>query len=200
MLTELALLATSLAGTGAAYYARTLFRRLHTDALTGLGNRAELYRRFGRLCLLARHREPVALLLGDVDQFKTLNDTHGHRFGDQVLQSLAGDLDGLCGPGELAVRLHGDEFAVLITGDGAEHAESRAVAISRALSGTRVIDGQPVEVVTSWGAATIPISPHAALTHVLSRADARMYRAKPTRPTTGRSTIAARSHSVEIVR
>ncbi len=193
MLTELALLATSLTGAGATYYAAILFRRLHTDALTGLGNRAELYRRFSRICLLARHREPVALLLGDVDRFKTLNDTHGHRFGDQVLQSLAAELEQLCGPGELAVRLHGDEFALLITGDGAKLADSRATAITHALSGTRVVDGQPVEVATSWGAATIPISPHAALTHVLSRADHRMYQAKPTRTT-------ARSNIVEVAR
>ncbi|MHA6805011.1 GGDEF domain-containing protein [Salinifilum ghardaiensis] len=193
MLTELALLATSLAGGGAAYYAATLFRRLHTDALTGLGNRAELYRRFGRLCLFARNREPVALLLGDVDRFKALNDTYGHRFGDRVLQTLASDLDEIRGTGELVVRLHGDEFAVLLTGDGAATAESRAVEITRALSGTRVVDGQPVEVATSWGAATIPITPHAALTHVLSRADARMYQAKPTR-------TPARSNSVEAAR
>ncbi|MHA6801929.1 GGDEF domain-containing protein [Salinifilum ghardaiensis] len=194
MLTELALLATSLIGGSAAFYARTLFRRLHTDALTGLGNRAELYRRFARLSFLARNREPVALLLGDVDRFKALNDTHGHRFGDRVLQTLATELDQIRTLGELAVRLHGDEFAVLITGDGAEQAESRAVEITRALSGTRVVDGQPVEVATSWGAATIPITPHAALTHVLSRADARMYQAKPTR------TAAARSNSVEAAR
>lgn len=161
---------------------------MHVGSLTGLANRAELYRRFSRICLLARRREPVALLLGDVDRFKTLNDTYGHRFGDQVLHRLAADLDAVCGPGELAVRLHGDEFAVLITGEGAATAESRAIEISRALSGTRVLDGQPVEVATSWGAATIPITAHAALTHVLSRADARMYRAKPTRPTTGQRT------------
>lgn len=194
MLTELSLLGTSLTGAGVAYYARTLFHRLHTDALTGLANRAELYRRFGRLCLLARNRQPVALLLGDVDQFKALNDTHGHRFGDQVLHSLADDLRARCEPGELPARLHGDEFAILITGDNATTAESRATEITRALSGTRVVDGQPVDVAMSWGAASIPITPHAALTHVLSRADARMYQAKPSRPHT------IQTNTVEVAR
>lgn len=181
MLAELALAVTSVTGAGTGMYAYRLFHQLHTDPLTGLANRAQMHRLFARAARHRRQGSAVAVLLGDVNRFKQFNDTYGHRFGDRVLQTIAAELAASTEPGELAVRLHGDEFAVLLTRpDAAQVAETRAAALRGALSGTRVIDGQPVELSISIGAATTPLSTSGALSQLLSRADERMYRTKPT--------------------
>lgn len=85
------------------------------DSLTGLYNR-----RFGEQRLAAevarseRRGHPVTLLLLDLDDFKKINDTYGHAAGDQVLQYFASQLNNVIRGSDLAVRLGGDEFLVLL--------------------------------------------------------------------------------------
>ena len=93
------------------------------DALTGIANR----RTFDRTChdwiRSARSRFVLALL--DVDDFKRINDTHGHAAGDQVLVSLAQALVASVRPGDLVARLGGDEFAILASELTLRQAEGR---------------------------------------------------------------------------
>lgn len=174
MLTELALTVITPITAAALLYARHLAARLRTDRLTGLANRGELERRFSR----ARRRgERVAVLLADVNRFKQLNDTHGHRFGDLVLCEIACTLAQHSRPGLLPVRLHGDEFAVLLTGlDTFTDPHAIADQLADGVTDISVINGQPVDVSLSIGAATAPAS--AGLPGLLARADAAMYRHK----------------------
>ena len=173
MLTDLALTVgttswASLATTAAALYRR----RLHTDPLTGLGNRAALYARARRA-----RRGLVGLVMVDLDAFKAINDTHGHDFGNKVLDTVASRLAEATGPGEVPVRLHGDEFAVWLGHQphpGA--AEQRADEIAAALAEPHWIDGHRLSVLGSVGLALGPSS--LSTSELLGQADEHMYQVK----------------------
>ena len=94
-----------------------LLRQAHSDPLTGLGNRAFLLTRLDA-ALAGRRRTgaEVVVLYVDLDDFKLINDTHGHEAGDQVLCAVARRLAGLVGPADAVARLGGDEFALLLVG------------------------------------------------------------------------------------
>ncbi|SFE30076.1 diguanylate cyclase (GGDEF) domain-containing protein [Actinopolyspora alba] len=186
MLAELALAGTTLSTTTTGLWAHRLWRRLHTDPLTGLANRARMHRTFHRARWLRRRTgTPLGLLLLDVDQFKQVNDTHGHRTGDQVLTTIAAELHAATGPGELPVRLHGDELAVLLTRpDAGDVTETRAEQIRRTIRGPRAIAGHTIHLSLSVGAAT---TEDGSLSDLLALADQRMYATKPSRSPQGRS-------------
>ena len=173
MLTDLALTVgtaswASLATAAAGFYRR----RLHSDPLTGLGNRAALYARARRA-----RRGLVGLVMIDLDAFKAINDTHGHDFGNKVLATVASRLAEAARPGELPVRLHGDEFAVWLGHQphpGA--AERRADEIAAALAEPHWIDGHRLHVLGSVGLALGPGS--LSTSDLLGQADEHMYQVK----------------------
>jgi diguanylate cyclase (GGDEF)-like protein len=115
-----------------AELAAELARRASIDPLTGLANRTTLSRRL-REALAAERVDagPPALLLLDLDDFKTINDSLGHSSGDEVLRVVAERLRSCLRPGDVAARLGGDEFAVLVPRvDG----EAEAVALGERLA------------------------------------------------------------------
>ncbi|MCX2728937.1 GGDEF domain-containing protein [Saccharopolyspora sp. NFXS83] len=158
--------------------AATLHRRLHTDEMTGLGNRAALRRHARRY----RRCGLVGALLIDLDQFKAINDTHGHDFGNDVLTAVAARLAENTAPGERAVRLHGDEFALHL-GRVAHHAvaQHRADQIAQALAEPLHVRGRRLTALGSVGLAVAEAG--APLGELLGAADRRMYRAKHARRT-----------------
>ena len=87
-----------------------------TDPLTGLPNRRAFETRFSQVQGLAERQHPVSLVLLDIDRFKRVNDRYGHGVGDQVLLALARSLKALTRRADLAARLAGDEFVVLLSG------------------------------------------------------------------------------------
>lgn len=112
--------------------ARELEYLAYTDTLTGLGNRRSLMERLDEVW---RRREPVALLLMDMDDFKGINDRYGHEEGDEALRRIARMFrdEGL---GHSAYRLGGDEFVVVLNGADARDvsaAEGRAWAVRSAV-------------------------------------------------------------------
>jgi diguanylate cyclase (GGDEF)-like protein len=104
-----------------------------TDPLTGLLNRRAFAERFGQeLAVARRSGRPFALILLDVDQFKTINDQHGHSAGDAVLLALGGALGGAVREVDAVARIGGDEFALLLrdTDDaGARDTARRVLAL-----------------------------------------------------------------------
>ena len=105
-----------------------LRRRALEDPLTGLGNRTLLLERLDEA--LRDPDEPVvALLYVDLDDFKLINDTHGHEAGDGVLVEVARRLREITGPGDTVARLGGDEFAVLVLGRPGEQVAERVLEV-----------------------------------------------------------------------
>ncbi|ASU77268.1 GGDEF domain-containing protein [Actinopolyspora erythraea] len=180
MLTALALGLTATGWWCTGRYASRLHRELRTDPLTGLGNRLALREAFQRDG--AGNGRCVAVLLLDLDGFKELNDTHGHRFGDQVLREVARRMRESRRPGRLAVRLSGDEFACWLgtlpdTPSHWQRVEELQHALAERLAEPMLIEGTTVWVSASIGAA-ITAGPADTLEGVLEQADRAMYRDK----------------------
>ncbi len=94
-------------------YEVALENSLH-DSLTGLPNRALLVQRLDHAIRRSRRsKKTVAILFADLDRFKVVNDTHGHRIGDELLIAVADRIGGLLRPGDTLARLAGDEFIIL---------------------------------------------------------------------------------------
>ena len=153
-----------------------LLTRATTDPLTGVGNRAALAER------VAADRPPLAaLLFCDLDDFKRVNDRHGHLVGDRILREVAGRMARACGRRGRVVRLGGDEFAIWCTGVGRrEEAEALADDVIAALDPPIAVDGTDHRVGCSIGLTVIGADdPRTGdLDALLRAADASLYRAK----------------------
>jgi diguanylate cyclase (GGDEF)-like protein len=140
------------------------------DGLTGLGNRA-LFR--DRLATALETTGAASVLLVDLDDFKAVNDLLGHGVGDRLLVSVARLLQAEAGAAGLPVRVGGDEFAVLLTGDGPDPEELAGrlvVALGRPISEHRLLVQASIGIATAEPGATVDM--------VLRDADVAMYTAK----------------------
>ncbi len=151
----------------------------HHDPLTQLPNRRQLAGRLAGALTRARQTgRRVALLFVDMDNFKSLNDTLGHNFGDRVLQGIAQRLQAAAGPNSLVARLGGDEFTLLIEElRTVEEVERRAGALVATLQQPLTIEGRSLATTASVGASLFP--DHADDPEGLLRAaDVALFRAK----------------------
>ncbi len=149
------------------------------DPLTGLFNRRRFDEELERhLSEAERYDLHGALLFIDLDQFKDVNDSRGHRAGDELLSTLARLLRDRLRATDVVARLGGDEFAILLPHMDAERAQAVAADLLDAIrSHTFVVGGSPLRITASIGMAQFP--DHAAgAGELLSRADLAMYRAK----------------------
>ena len=155
-----------------------LRHRAFHDSLTGLANRALYEDRLQHaLAGSLRARHSLAVLFFDIDDFKTINDSLGHRAGDELLQGIAARIDTLLRPTDTAARLGGDEFAVLLDAvDGKTQAQAIAQRIVEALRAPFTIDGRKLSVTASVGIA-LNDGP-ARADELLRNADIAMYAAK----------------------
>jgi diguanylate cyclase (GGDEF)-like protein len=150
------------------------------DALTGLPNRAMLLDRFALAVAQARRHGHArfALLFVDLDEFKHLNDAHGHAFGDQVLRQVAERLASAVREGDTVCRHGGDEFVVLLAELG-QPGDAQAVAekLIKAVGAPIELAGQSVNLSASIGVAIYPDDGE-DVDRLIARADAAMYRSK----------------------
>jgi diguanylate cyclase (GGDEF)-like protein/PAS domain S-box-containing protein len=153
-------------------------RLAHFDALTGLPNRSLLDDRCRHTLHVAqRHGQPVALLFLDLDHFKTVNDSLGHRVGDAVLMGLAKRLRAVVRAQDTVARLGGDEFVLLLPETDADGAAHVAQKILAAAQEPFEAYGHELTVTPSVGVALYP-NDGATLDELSRAADAAMYRAK----------------------
>ncbi len=151
------------------------------DPLTGVGNRrdfdqtlrAELERRGGRR---ASDTSPVALFIVDLDDFKSVNDDHGHPVGDAVLREAATRIRAVLRSDDRLARIGGDEFAVIAPGANENSARSLAEAIQLALAADAGESGVPAPA-ASVGWAVFPVDGE-DYRSLMQAADARMMRLK----------------------
>ncbi|GAA5525333.1 hypothetical protein Maes01_01899 [Microbulbifer aestuariivivens] len=152
--------------------------RASTDALTGLLNRREAYREISKL----ESRDPkqagrYTVLIGDLDNFKTINDQFGHAFGDRVLQDVAWVLQQNTRVGDLVSRWGGEEFLILLPNTDLEGGSFLAEKLREKVEALSDTYPHQVQISISFGVAegSPHEQPHSRL---LADADAKMYRAK----------------------
>jgi diguanylate cyclase (GGDEF)-like protein len=129
-----------------------------TDGLTGLFNHRRFQERLQEEVERGdRHREPVSLLLLDIDHFKRINDTCGHPFGDAVLRALAATLGRLARRVDFVARYGGEEFAIILVSTDRRGCRATAQRVLKAVRALRVprADGE-FALTVSVGAATFP--------------------------------------------
>lgn len=159
-------------------------RRAVVDPLTGLLNRGALASRVGELVQQsARGDIGVAVLIGDIDHFKSVNDGHGHRVGDDVLRGVAQRLRSELRAFDLVYRIGGEEFAVLAPGASLEHGRELAERLRAVVAG-EPIEGLPLTI--SWGVSASPAG-HFDWDELYHAADTALYEAKAS----GRNRVAA---------
>jgi len=159
--------------------------RLHralaeTDELTGVANRPTARHGLERLVrLAARHEQPFALVLLDLDRFKAVNDEHGHAAGDEVLRRLGALMRRSVRGEDIVGRWGGEELVIGMYGIGHADASQRTNALLAALRAERFAgrDGELFDVAFSAGIAVRPRD-GADLDALLAAADAALYRAK----------------------
>ena len=163
-----------------------LQRQATHDELTGLPNRTLFLRRVAEALDRSRTlRRGVTVMFLDFDGLKTVNDTVGHRFGDQLIVSVGKRLVNATRPSDVVARLSGDEFAVLAEGVGDESlAMEIAERLRASVTGQHVVHGVEVTSGASVGIAIATQalldeqSPSDAALTLLVNADTAMYRAK----------------------
>jgi len=149
------------------------------DALTGLYNRHRFQQELARTMLDSdRHQMQCAVMFFDLDEFKTINDSYGHRAGDALLIRVASEIGTLVRRNEVLARLGGDEFAILLPAVQGNEAEVLADRVVRAIAQIPFrFEGQNLRLTTSLGIAYYP--GHAAdADDLVARADIAMYQAK----------------------
>lgn len=163
---------------GAGYY-ETLEKAATTDGLTGLFNRRTLNERFHDAVARAeRTGNPLSVILGDVDHFKSVNDTYGHQVGDDVLVGVARTLLRCARVTDIVARYGGEEFCLVCEHTDASGATHLAERIRRSIASLRFdTDLGPLEVTSSFGVSAL--GDHGDdLETVLKSADEALYRAK----------------------
>ena len=154
-----------------------LARQAFYDSLTGLANRALLFNRIEHALVVAEQPESVAVLVIDLDDFKTVNDSLGHAAGDVLLGAVATRLRSQLRAGDTCARLGGDEFAVLLEGLSVP---SDAVAVAQGLIASLklpfTVEAREVFVRASVGIAGN--RPGSQPSELLRDADIAMYQAK----------------------
>ncbi|WP_286914665.1 MULTISPECIES: putative bifunctional diguanylate cyclase/phosphodiesterase [unclassified Pseudomonas] len=150
-----------------------------TDHLSGLHNRRQFVEVAGQALTRQRgKRQLMAILFIDMDRFKSINDSLGHKIGDLLLQAVAGRIQRLLEPGDEASRFGGDEFVVLLAGERSEEQINAWVrSLVQKLSATYALDGQEVNTSPSVGVSICPRDGQ-EIDSLIRFADAAMYSAK----------------------
>ncbi len=153
------------------------------DPLTGLSNRRDFDLQLEKESSYAsRHQSPFALLLVDIDHFKSINDLYGHPEGDRVLQFFSEQVSQCLRRSDRAFRVGGEEFALLLRGADRASAVVVAERLERALETNPVFfeGGDSRSVTFSGGVATAEASNAFRIAGMMDRADEALYRAKRT--------------------
>jgi diguanylate cyclase (GGDEF)-like protein len=153
------------------------------DSLTSIYNRRYFEQTFDlELRRTYRSNEPISLLFMDIDHFKSINDTFGHAMGDECLRSIGKLLrDSLHRPGDLAARIGGEEFAIVLPGINAHAAAQLAAGITQKIRDLKIESKTPgveLTITVSVGVYTRPPKGDETMAKMLQIVDDALYKAK----------------------
>lgn len=174
-------------------YQRQMYESATRDGLTGIYNRKYFDQKIvGDLSFAKRHGIALSLLLFDIDHFKIINDTHGHRTGDHVLVQVTAAVSAALRTEDVLARYGGEEFAIIALGtvfEGAQALSDRVRCCIEQLEVTSLGETpRPVKVTVSVGASTADPLCDATAEQLIGHADRNLYEAKEA----GRNRIVAR--------
>jgi len=154
---------------------KKMYGQVHTDVLTGLCNRKYFYNKLSEL----QNKVLVSLILIDLDNFKDINDTHGHIAGDQVLQQFAEILRSGTRKNDTIARWGGEEFAVILPQTDTKEAFKIADRIRMIVENHIFLyDGITCKITASMGIAATKEGVNADAEQFIRIADEALYRAK----------------------
>ncbi len=150
------------------------------DPLTGLFNRRFGLERLGEeFSRSVRSKEPLGVMLFDIDHFKAINDTHGHQAGDRVLASVAEASRRVLRDGDTLLRYGGEEFLAVLPGAGPDDLQDLSERVRRTVESTVVTDdSRELRVTVSVGAISFPTTDVTDTEDLVRHADAAMYVSK----------------------
>jgi len=165
------------------------------DGLTGIANRPHfLQQAQDTLASAQKARQPLCIILCDLDHFKSINDRHGHAAGDQVLRQTATECQTYMRSGDLFGRFGGEEFSFLMAGCELEDARLRAEQLRLTIAGICADGAMDSTVSASFGIASTTASGY-DLRQLLAHADSALYAAKRA----GRNRVAVYDTSVAVM-
>lgn len=162
----------------AADLAETMRRLATSDELTGIYNRRGFEESAERAIRNAqRQRQPLAVVVTDIDNFKTVNDRYGHSTGDRALKHFASRIERMVRRGDLVGRIGGEEFALLLVNTRAQDALEVVERIRRDIAAMPVEGSNKVVMTASFGVTGLRPG-DISLSALLARADRALYRSK----------------------
>jgi two-component system cell cycle response regulator len=178
---------------------RRILELANTDALTGLLNRRAFMERIGvEMVRSQRQKNPLSLIMTDIDHFKRVNDTHGHQVGDLVLQRFAGQLTTSARPYDFVGRYGGEEFVICLPGTDGRQAGPVAERMCRQIEDMEIMlpDGSgSIRVTASFGTAFYSIDSGEHIDLLIKRADDALYLAKKE----GRNRVCVGDGNIELL-
>lgn len=175
-----ALIAFTAAGVGIGHLYERVKLLSERDDLTGIFNQNAFLRTGAFLLQLAmRHREPIAVLMMDIDHFKDVNDNHNHLVGSHVLKELARIIENSTRKSDLIARFGGDEYVLCLPRTGLDDAKIVAERIRSSVDGrTFTLRNHAVQVTVSIGIAGCNADKGLDLSRLIEAADQALYAAK----------------------
>lgn len=159
-------------------YQKRLERMANTDLLTGTASRHAFETTFEQMLNFAKRRkQPLSVLLIDIDHFKTINDNHGHLLGDEVIRSVANILTSNLRQSDAICRWGGDEFMILLPECSIESAQILAEKMRRLIEESlQVLNHKQINVTASFGIAEF--NQQESASNLFARVDKALYQTK----------------------
>lgn len=168
------------AGSVESQYHETVYSALTRDALTGTMNKRYLLETLSRaIATSLRQKQPVTIVMIDIDHFKGVNDTYGHLVGDEVLREFGQRINQACREDDLLARYGGEEFCMLLSATDAAEAFEVADRCREAVC-FRPFEtaAGPLDISASFGFAVLDPSRGETGLELINRADEKLYEAK----------------------
>jgi diguanylate cyclase (GGDEF)-like protein len=158
----------------------SLKENVSKDGMTSLLNHRSFHRMLHReLNRNARYGKPISILIADLDDFKKINDTHGHLVGDKVIKLVAGILRSNTRETDMVARYGGEEFGIICIETGIEGALKLADRLRESVSSCKFIhDNANIDLTVSIGLASVEGGERINKDELIHRADQALYRAK----------------------